>query len=259
MPPSTSFISKKKNTHSPHGVVFYGKHAVFAALQNPERTCQKLLLLKSFHSAHVPQFNILMEKKKIHFVSHEELDKLLPISTPHQGIIGYFSPKSFLNLEDYLNNLPFENQSRLLILDQLTDPQNVGAIIRSAAAFDFNTILITKNHSPSETGALAKAASGCLELIQIIQVTNLSQAINTLKDNQFWVIALDGSGTTPLSNIPYCQHLAVIIGAEGQGIRRLTREHADWTVSIPISKNVESLNASNATAITLYTISQIIQ
>ena len=145
-----------------------------------------------------------------------------------------------------------DGKDRIVILDQVTDPQNIGAIIRSAAAFGINKLILPSDNAPDENAGIAKAACGCLELIQIAKVTNIKNTIEKLKKMDFWIAGLDTDGKGDINDISEIDKLAIIIGSEGKGMRRLTLTHCDFLIKIPISKQVESLNASNAASIIFY-------
>ncbi len=140
----------------------------------------------------------------------------------------------------------------VLLLDQVTDPHNVGAILRSAAAFDVGAVIVTDRNAPQESGVMAKAASGALEVVPLIAVTNLVQAIETLKKSGYWIAGLDGAARKAIHEAKLDNKTALVLGAEGAGLRRLTTEHCDFLVKLPISDKMESLNVSNAAAVAMY-------
>ena len=144
----------------------------------------------------------------------------------------------------------------LLILDQVTDPQNIGAVIRSCVAFDTLALIMQDKNAPTETGAMAKAAAGTIEYLPICRVTNLSRAVNRLKEAGFWTVGMDGYAQTTIDKINKNGKIAIIMGSEGKGMRRLVEESCDITVRLPISARVESLNVSTAAAIALYEVSK---
>ncbi len=168
---------------------------------------------------------------------------------PHQGVIALVHSIFKNKIED----LHFEqDEDRVVILDQVSDPQNIGAIIRSAAAFGINKLILPSYNSPDENATIAKAACGCLELMQIIKVPNLKNAIDKLKKMDFWIAGLDVDGKKGVSEILDIKKIAIIIGSEGKGMRKLTVDNCDFLIKIPIAKQVESLNASNAASIIFY-------
>ena len=168
--------------------------------------------------------------------------------TLRQGLALKADPLPSACLED----LSFEQRAVVLVLDQVTDPRNIGAILRSAAAFDAAAVIVAAAHAPAETGALAKAACGALEIIPFIRVNNLSRALETLKKKGFWIYGLDGYATTLLSDEKLADKTVFVLGSEGDGMRRLTTQSCDYTVKLPISNKVESLNVSNAAVLALY-------
>ncbi len=237
---------QKKNDSK--NIVFYGNHACFAALANPKRKCLKLFVSQNTFST-LPK-NLKLPKVEI--IDNNKFDLLLNSKTiPHQGIALEVEALSNPSIDEITGS------NIVLILDQLTDPQNVGAILRSAAAFDIGGIITTKDNSPAETGALAKSASGALEIVPIAKVTNLVRTMDELKERGFWCIGLDGNSNTMINDVKKPDKIALILGAEGKGLRDLTIKNCDMVVKLPISRKVESLNVSNAAAIALYHFTQV--
>jgi 23S rRNA (guanosine2251-2'-O)-methyltransferase len=182
-----------------------------------------------------------------------DLARLLPEGAVHQGVALAAEPLAEPALEDICEAKPADGKRRvILLLDQVSDPRNVGAILRSAAAFDALGLVTTERHAAPVTGVLAKAASGALETVPLVTVTNLARALDDLADFGFWRVGLDGHGTTDLSDAVPGQDIALVLGAEGAGLRRLTREKCDLIARLPISDKVESLNVSAAAAVALY-------
>ena len=182
-----------------------------------------------------------------------DLGRLVPSDAPHQGVVVEVEPLEDLWLGDVLADAP--ERATLLVLDQVTDPHNVGAILRSAAAFGAIGIVTQDRHAPPEGGALAKAASGALERMRWARVVNLSRALDEIAEAGFWRIGLAGDATTNLEEALGPQKVALVLGAEGPGMRQNVREHCDAIARLPISDAVESLNVSNAAAIALYAAS----
>lgn len=230
------------------GYWLYGWHAVRAALHNPQRRATRLL------SNHAPQKCLELlgftPRLPIEIVSPAELSTLTGRDAVHQGIALRVMPLETLLLHEILDHAPA--RGTLLLLDQVSDPNNVGALLRSAAAFSVHAVIAPKDHSAPETGAMAKAACGALDLIPRGSVTNLAQAIMELQEAGWWVIGLDGSATRTLAQAPRHARTALVLGAEGAGLRRLTRERCDLLTRLPIAPAMESLNVSNAAAIALY-------
>ncbi|HJD56435.1 MAG TPA: 23S rRNA (guanosine(2251)-2'-O)-methyltransferase RlmB [Rickettsia endosymbiont of Pyrocoelia pectoralis] len=219
----------------------YGKHPVFSALKNPKRHIENILCTKEIFELN----KHLISSRPYEIVSNDVLARLVENQT-HQGIIAKVKPIFSYNIEDMDIKSP---KCKIAILDQITDPQNIGAIIRSAAAFDINAIILPLDNSPNENGTIAKAACGTLELITIVKVTNLRSCIDYLKKHGFWIIGLSGKANECFTNKLISDKIALVLGSEDKGIRRLVEENCDHLVKIPISKKVESLNVSNAASI----------
>ena len=235
-----------------HQLILYGHHAVFAALKNKKRKIIKLLITPD---------NVLTLKKNFGEISHQvvskkELEKIVPTNAVHQGFALITKPLEPPFLSDFLSEIKDDAKSRILILDQVTDPQNVGAIIRSAAAFHTDAVIVQDKNAPFESGAMAKAAAGALELVPMLRETNLSRTIETLKKAGFWVVGMDGYAKQKIDEVDKNAKLAIIMGSEGTGMRRLIEEACDITVRLEINKDVESLNVSTAAAIVLYELSK---
>jgi 23S rRNA (guanosine2251-2'-O)-methyltransferase len=225
---------------------FWGRHAVLAAIANPERVIHKIWATRdTLKELDLP------EGLPIAFAEVTDLGRFVPKDVPHQGIVAEVAPLEDLWLGDVLNHDPLDVRP-LLILDQVTDPHNVGAIFRSAAAFDAIAIITQDRHAPAETGVLAKAASGALELVPWVRVVNLARALEEIAEFGYWRIALDGSADTNLEAALVQGRNALVLGAEGDGIRQNVMEHCDQVAKLPISEAMESLNVSNAAAISLY-------
>ena len=243
-------LTTKKSQSTSHMQWIYGKHAAFSALENPHRTIVRVLVNKNMHHD-----NPFLEKfvDKMHIVDNKMIENALPPGSVHQGIAIQVHPLAEIGLEVFLEKAE-KPLSTLLILDQVTDPHNVGAILRSAAAFDVDAIITTTHNSAAETGTLAKSASGALELVPFIRVTHLVSALALLKEHHYWVIGLDGYAKDTIDKVTSYEKTVLILGSEEKGMRRLTREHCDLLVKLPISNKVESLNVSNAAAISLYAL-----
>jgi 23S rRNA (guanosine2251-2'-O)-methyltransferase len=177
----------------------------------------------------------------------------VPHDAPHQGIVIEVEPLDEAWLDDILADAP--DRAVLLVLDQVTDPHNVGAILRSAAAFGAIGIITQDRHSPPESGALAKAASGALERVPWVRVVNLARALEQIGEAGFWRIGLAGEAGADLKDALGPPRVALVLGAEGPGMRQNTREHCDAVARLPISDSIESLNVSNAAAVALYAAS----
>lgn len=229
------------------GVWLFGLHAVTAALANPKRRCHRLLATRQGEEGlgdaadRGPQPQI---------VEKHEIDRLLPSGAVHQGVALLADPAPETDIEDVLADLPA--RAVLVVLDQATDPRNVGAVLRAAAAFEALAVIMPERHSPADTGVLAKAASGAFEIVPLVRVTNLARGLERIKEAGFWCVGLDGGGTAALAEVDLSGRIALVLGAEGSGLRRLTREHCDLVARIPMSGRIESLNLATAAAIALY-------
>jgi 23S rRNA (guanosine2251-2'-O)-methyltransferase len=185
------------------------------------------------------------------FADVADLGRLVPADAPHQGLVLEVEPLEDAFLDEILAS---EGDAPLLVLDQVTDPHNVGAIMRSAAAFGARGIVTQDRHSPPEGGALARAASGALEIIPWVRVVNLARALDEIAAAGFWRIGLAGETPRTLAETLGSARVALVLGAEGEGIRPNTATHCDELARLPISDQVESLNVSNAAAIALYAV-----
>jgi 23S rRNA (guanosine2251-2'-O)-methyltransferase len=232
----------------------YGHHAVLAALANPRRRLSKLLLTGAAEAELQGEIAAarqrLGDRLAIARATREELSDRLGREAVHQGIAVEVWPLPSPALETVLADA--SPHATLLVLDQVTDPHNVGAILRSAAAFAATAVIVTQHHSPPETGSLAKAASGGLEQVPLIRVANLAQALQSLKKAGFWCLGLAAEASGPLASANLAGRIALVLGAEGGGLRRLTREQCDLLVSLPTRVGLVQLNVSNAAAIALY-------
>ncbi|MCF6217117.1 MAG: 23S rRNA (guanosine(2251)-2'-O)-methyltransferase RlmB [Emcibacter sp.] len=236
----------------------FGKHAVLAALNNPARNIKRLLVTKRGAEQYLTEFSAINQDVRPlnpEIVLPELLEKNLPTDCVHQGIALLTNPLSNKHIKDCC--LITGNESHLiLILDQVTDPHNVGAIIRSAAAFGTRAIISTDRHSPPESGSLAKSASGSLEVIPWIRVTNLSRALDELAEMGYWRLGMDGNAELSIRQADFGKNIALVMGAEGRGLRKGTQSHCDALIKLPIQRTVESLNVSNAAAIAMYEFSK---
>ena len=224
---------------------FWGRHAVAAALANPERTIVKLWVTREAAA----QFHV-DPKVPVAYADAADLGRLVPKDAPHQGIVAEVERLEEIWLADLLAEA--EEGRPLLVLDQVTDPHNVGAILRSAAAFDALGIVTQDRHAPPESGALAKSASGALETVPWVRVVNLSRALDEIGEAGFWRVGLTGEADMTLAEALGPARVALVLGAEGEGMRQNTEAHCDALAKLPISDRIESLNVSNAAAIALY-------
>lgn len=226
-------------------VRIFGAHAAKAALANPLR------VIRAIHATpNAAQWVTEMLAGKgpdIRSVTPKDLDRMLGEDTVHQGILLEAAPLPEPDIDS------LENARLVLVLDQITDPHNVGAILRSAAAFGVEALIMTDRHSPPLNGALAKAASGGLEHVPVLLPTNLSRALAKLGELGFMRIGLDSGGTTAFEDMPLGERVALVLGAEDRGLRRLTIENCDAVCALTAPGPIKSLNVSNAAAIALHT------
>lgn len=228
----------------------YGLHAVRAVLLNNKREIRRMIATK-------PAMDKLASECRMRTVFPElmqpqEISRILPNEAVHQGVAIEVKPLPEISIDEYLAQM--QEHKPLVLLDQVTDPHNVGAILRSAAAFGAGAVIVTKDHAPQESAILAKASSGGIEVIPLITVTNLSQAMETVKKYGFWCVGLEGEAKQAISSVKLDKKTALVLGAEGSGMRRLTAERCDLRVRLPISPAMESLNVSNAAAVALYAL-----
>jgi 23S rRNA (guanosine2251-2'-O)-methyltransferase len=231
------------------GEWLYGLHAVQAALANPHRKLGRAALTPR---AIETLGSELLARVRVETLEPGAIDKLLPAGAVHQGAALEAWPLKSRDLNDILAEPGTGGRRVVLVLDQLSDPHNVGAILRTAAAFGVTAVVVQDRHAPPQSGALAKAASGALDIIPYVEVVNIARALDQLAEQGFWRIALAGDGESTLAEAVPTGDVALVLGSEGTGIRRLVREHCEASAFIPISKTMESLNVSNAAAVALY-------
>ena len=225
-------------------VVLYGWHSVKVALENPQRHFHRLLATENA-ARRLAEENVALGVK-LDMVRPDAIEALVGPEAVHQGLYAEADPLPSPALEDVAA------AGVLLVLDQITDPHNVGAILRSAAAFAVKAVVTTARHTPEATGVLAKAASGALEYVPIVTIGNLSQALRTLKDLGTMVVGLDSSGEADIAMLAFADPVALVLGAEGKGLRQLTRTNCDFVARLALPGRIKSLNVSNATALALY-------
>jgi len=237
------------------GLQLWGVHPVLAALANPKRQCHRLLATAETARAHGAALERLARTRKlpnIETVSRADLDQWLPEGAVHQGIALAADPLPALDVEDLVDLADGRDNPVIMVLDQVTDPHNVGAILRSCAAFGAVGLVMQDRNAPDETGTLAKSASGALERLPLVKVINLARALEELKKAGFWIAGMAGDAPVTLAEAKLTGKIALVMGSEGEGLRRLTREHCDYLVKLPQTDMVESLNVSNAAAVALY-------
>lgn len=229
-------------------VRLWGRHAVEAALKNPARQHRKLWATRegidSLDGELPPGF-------PVEYADVADLARLVARDAPHQGLVLECGPLEDIFLDEVMDGAPGRP---LMVLDQVTDPHNVGAILRSAAAFNAAAIVTQDRHAPTETGVLAKSASGALEVVPWVRVVNLARALEEMAEAGYWRIGLTGEAETTLADALPAGPVALVMGAEGEGMRQNIAAHCDALARLPISADIESLNVSNAAAIALYAV-----
>ena len=235
------------------GLWLYGIHAVEAALANPKRHVKRVLAAPATRETLGARLEKAVSARRLAVEERprEEIDRMLPVGAVHQGLAIQVEPLADLDVDDAATVAPGE-RAVVVVLDQVTDPHNVGAVLRSAAAFGARAVIVTERNAPGESGALAKAASGALDLVPLVRATNLARALERLAALGYWRIGLDGTATKSLAETDTSGAVAFVLGAEGEGLRRLTAEKCDFLAKLPIDPRIESLNVSNAAAIALY-------
>lgn len=228
----------------------YGLHAVSAALNNPARKVRRLIAT----AESAEKLQRACPQSPPEKVDRQDIDAALPPNAVHQGVALLAEPLNQPALEDVIAGAG--QRAVIVVLDQVTDPHNIGAVLRSAAAFGALAVVQTERGAPGATGIVAKSASGALEIVPLVTVTNLARALDTLQKADFWMIGLDGEANRTLAGIAPSGRTALVLGAEGKGLRRLTREHCDLLARLPTRPPVASLNISNAAAIALYELNR---
>ncbi len=252
-----SFFPRASATLAVNANLIWGMHAVRAAWLNPKRTCKRLWLTEGAAQelaetfAHAAKAKLPRPEPRL--TDRAEMDRMLPAGSVHQGVIVDVAPLPEVTLDNLVAPLSGQEPPRLLLaLDQVTDPRNVGAILRSAAALGAGAILVTERHAPGLTGVMAKAASGALEVVPIVAVVNLARALEILGRANYLRVGLAEEGALRLEDLDLGERVVLVLGAEGEGLRRLTRERCDHLVHLPTRGPIGSLNVSNAAAIALY-------
>ncbi|MFP6743214.1 MAG: RNA methyltransferase [Alphaproteobacteria bacterium] len=266
-PRDTAPREARPRRHSPEptaeGLWLYGHHAVSAALANPARRCHRLIgttqAIESLHQSLGDDLgrhddmtgDDLTGSLPVTAASRGEVGALLTEGAVHQGVAMEVSALPATALDAVCHP---DATSRLVVLDRVNDPQNLGAVLRVAAAFEASAVIVPDRHAPGESGALAKAASGTLEIVPLVRVPNVAQALERLKQDGYWCIGLDGGAANTIAQSRPAGATALVLGAEGDGLRRLTRERCDALARLPISDKVESLNLATAAAVALYAL-----
>lgn len=234
----------------------YGIHTTLAVLANPARQCSRIITCEVALANRIAVTVAARPQNITETVSRDILEAMLPDGAVHQGIAVLAAPLAPVALEEICERIDSQPRSPIVVLDQVTDPHNIGAIVRTAAAFQASAVVVQDRHTPPVTGVLAKAASGGLEQCPIVRVTNLARALDALKRAGVWCIGLDSEASQSVQEAKVSGPTALVLGAEGGGLRRLTSENCDGLARIPYSGPLASLNVSNAAAIALYEITQ---
>ena len=237
-------LRRDRDAGSDGPVILYGWHTVAAALANPERQIRKLFLTENA-ARRLADENI-DTRVPPEIVRPNTIDARLGPDAVHQGLLAEAEPLPSPDVGD------LAQEGIVLVLDQITDPHNVGAILRSAAAFGVKAIVTTARHSPEATGVLAKSASGALEMVPVVTVPNLARALGELNDSGFMTVGLDSGGSEDLGAVALQQPLALVLGAEGKGLRQLTRDTCSAVARLDMPGEIKSLNVSNAAVLALY-------
>jgi len=237
-------VRRDREQGSDGPVILYGWHTVAAALANPQRQIRKLYLTEN--AARRLADDNIDTRVTPEIVRPNTIDQRLGPDAVHQGLLAEADPLPSPDID------ALSQQGIVLVLDQITDPHNVGAIMRSAAAFAVKAIVTTARHSPEATGVLAKSASGALEMVPLVTVQNLARALGELNDRGFLTVGLDSEGAENLGAVTLRQPLALVLGAEGKGLRQLTRETCGVVARLDLPGEIKSLNVSNAAVLALY-------
>jgi 23S rRNA (guanosine2251-2'-O)-methyltransferase len=237
----------------------YGRHAVAAALANPERRWRRLAVLAGQEAEAQQLLAAAVAERRggagaaLDIRDRDTLAALLPPGAVHQGLALEVEPLPEPGLDDLLRELATAAGRCIVVaLDQVGDPHNVGAVLRSASAFAARAVLITAHGAPPISGALAKAASGALDRVPLVRVVNLVRALDRLKEAGFWICGLDETAEQALTGLDLGPRVVLVLGSEGSGMRRLVREHCDFLARLPTSLAQPTLNVSNAAAVALY-------
>ncbi len=242
----------KNNQKSRIQATLFGTHAVIEALSNPSR---RINMLYATEQA-MEQIAEKGIKSKIPttIIDKRELDNALPSGTVHQGMALDCAPLDEVSVQDMIAATAHKDKAVLVMLDQVTDPHNVGAILRSACAFGADGMIMQKKHAPELTGTMAKIACGAAEHVPVAYETNLTRTLETLQDAGFFAIGLDERGEQAINEFKTPDKCVLVLGAEGPGLRRLVKEQCDNLVRLPMSGHMPSINVSNAAAIALYAV-----
>ncbi len=240
----------------PGATWIFGVHAALAALANRRRRVRRVVLTAEAEARHGAAIAAARDRRQarpaIETVTRKAISALLPEAAAHQGMAVLAEPLAAVSLDTVCRSAGARARCQVVVLDQVSDPHNVGAVMRSAAAFGSLALVMQDRHAPRETGALAKAASGALEHLPMVRVTNLARALGALKDAGFWCVGLAVGAEVALAETDLAGRVAIVLGAEGAGLRRLTAARCDILARLPTGGPIAQLNVSNAAAIALY-------
>ena len=230
------------------------KHAVTEALRNTSRKVLRIFLTeeskKNIHREN--QSQNLLKNIKVYYKTKKELDKYTgKENILHQGYVAEIEHLEDLSLKEFIKN---KNNLTLACLNEVTDPRNIGSIIRSVASFDLDGIIVKERHFPDESKLMYKSASGCMEHVNVFKVSNINTALKYLREKNFWVYGFDSKGKKDFTNVDWKGNNILLFGSEGFGIKKHTERYTDFSVKIEINKDVESLNISNSAAIVFHHI-----
>jgi 23S rRNA (guanosine2251-2'-O)-methyltransferase len=226
-----------------------GKHAVLSAIKNPKRKINKLFVTQDNEE----DFSVKNSNKKIliEIKDKKEIDKIfISENIVHQGVAAEIENIPVIELKEYLKNKR-DSRNALVVLDDITDQRNIGSIIRSCSAFNIDAVILLEKNYNSKNKMMYKSASGAMELVNVIPISNITNALELLKKNNYWIYGLDGYAKEKIEDQKWTSHNAFVFGSEGEGLRRLVKENCDHLIKIEISKDIESLNVSNAVSVTL--------
>ena len=236
-----------------------GKHAVTEALKNINRKVLKVFLTedskKSLNKEN-PNSDLLKDIK-IYYKTKKELDRLCSKEQiSHQNLIAEIEHLENLNIKDYLQKMESKNNITFVALEDVTDPRNIGSIIRSAASFNIDGLIYKDRHFPSNSKLLYKSSSGCMEHINLFPVSNINSTLKYLRDNSFWIYGFDSKSEKDFTKIDWKGNIVLLFGSEGYGIKKHTEKYTDFLVRIKINDKIESLNVSNSASIVFHYVNQ---
>jgi len=257
---SVILVEKYRQIMKKSSFLIAGKHAVTEALKNPKRNVIRIFLTEDSKKK-INQENEncnLLKNIKVFYKTKKELDRLCSKDQiSHQGLIAEIEHLDSLSLKDYLNKEKDNNNITLVVLEEVTDPRNIGSIIRSAASFGIDGIIVKERSFPRESKLMYKSASGCVELINIFEVSNINTTIKFLKTKNFWVSGFDSKSTKDFTKHDWNGRNVLLFGSEGYGIKFQTKKNSDYLLKININKNIESLNISNSASVVFHYINLI--